>query len=56
MRELLKINSDLIDYSFKINNNLLSFLGSCVGGEQTYDSSGAYDESPRRSSFLAQKA
>jgi len=56
MQELLKINSDLIDYSFKINNNLLSFLGSCVGGDQTYDSSGAYDEGPRRSSFLAQRA
>lgn len=54
--KLLNGNADLIEHSFKMNNSLFSFLGSCMVGSQTYDSSGGFDDGLRKRSFFAQKA
>lgn len=56
LNELVKANAAIIEYSFRVNGSLITFLGSCMTDSKTYDSAGAFDEGPVKSSFLARKA
>jgi flagellar biosynthesis/type III secretory pathway chaperone len=54
--ELIEFNTAIIEHSFKVNGSLITFLGSRMTGNETYDQAGALEKASVKSGLLARRA